>query len=191
MGDLSASISGRTLHELRVPGSHNSGSDVLRDGVAPGEPLVYAAVPCIIRGWSECQVECVLEHLRAGCRYIDLRTAAVKGKPGLRIVHGLVGGPVLDVLEQVSAFLAASTQEVVILDFQHFYEVSQAQQAALLGQCLELFSAAGCIPPEKVHMRMLMHNAQCTCTCTCTCTVHASHPKRRQQHPTPSPKPQP
>jgi len=149
MGDLSASISGRTLHELRVPGSHNSGSDVLRDGVAPGEPLVYAAVPCIIRGWSECQVECVSEHLRAGCRYIDLRTAAVKGKPGLRIVHGLVGGPVLDVLEQVSAFLAASTQEVVILDFQHFYEVSQAQQAALLGQCLELFSAAGCIPPEK------------------------------------------
>ena len=101
MGDLSAFISGRTLHELRIPGSHNSGSDVLRDGVAPGEPLVYAAVPCIIRGWSECQVECVSEQLRAGCRYIDLRTAAVKGKHGLRIVHGLVGSPVLDVLEQV------------------------------------------------------------------------------------------
>lgn len=150
MGDLSAFISGRTLHELRIPGSHNSGSDVLRDGVAPGEPLVYAAVPCIIRGWSECQVECVSEQLRAGCRYIDLRTAAVKGKRGLRIVHGLVGCPVLDVLEQVSAFLAASPQEIVILDFQHFYEVSQAQQASLLGQCLELFSAAGCIRPDKV-----------------------------------------
>ena len=150
MGDLSAFVSGRTLHELRIPGSHNSGSDVLRDGVAPGEPLVYAAVPCIIRGWSECQVECVSEQLRAGCRYIDLRTAAVKGKRGLRIVHGLVGCPVLDVLEQVSAFLAASPQEIVILDFQHFYEVSQAQQASLLGQCLELFSAAGCIQPNKV-----------------------------------------
>ena len=96
MGDLSASISGRTLHELRIPGSHNSGSDVLGSSVAPGKPQVYAAVPCIIRGWSECQVECVLEQLRAGCRYIDLRTAAVKGKLGLRIVHGLVGRPVRD-----------------------------------------------------------------------------------------------
>ena len=116
MGDLSASISGRTLHELRIPGSHNSGSDVLGSSVAPGKPQVYAAVPCIIRGWSECQVECVLEQLRAGCRYIDLRTAAVKGKLGLRIVHGLVGRPVLEVLEQVSTFLAANPQEVVVLD---------------------------------------------------------------------------
>jgi len=149
MGDLSASISGRTLHELRIPGSHNSGSDVLGSSVAPGKPQVYAAVPCIIRGWSECQVECVLEQLRAGCRYIDLRTAAVKGKLGLRIVHGLVGRPVLDVLEQVSTFLAASPQEVVVLDFQHFYDVTQAEQATLLGQCLELFSAAGVIPPAK------------------------------------------
>ena len=56
----------------------------------------------------------------------------------------------LAVREQVRAFLAASPQEIVILDFQHFYQVSQAQQAALLGQCLELFGAAGCIPPEKV-----------------------------------------
>ena len=149
MGDLSASISGRTLHELRIPGSHNSGSDVLGSSVAPGKPQVYAAVPCIIRGWSECQVECVLEQLRAGCRYIDLRTAAVKGMRGLRIVHGLVGRPVLEVLEQVSMFLAASPQEVVVLDFQHFYDVTQAEQATLLAQCLELFSAAGVIPPAK------------------------------------------
>ena len=149
MGDLSASISGRTLHELRIPGSHNSGSDVLGSSVAPGKPQVYAAVPCIIRGWSECQVECVLEQLRAGCRYIDLRTAAVKGKLGLRIVHGLVGRTVLEVLEQVSTFLAASPQEVVVLDFQHFYDVTQAEQATLLAQCLELFSAAGVIPPAK------------------------------------------
>ena len=149
MGDLSDSISGRTLHELRIPGSHDSGSNVLGDGIAPGEPCVYAAVPCIIRGWSVCQVASVSEQLRAGCRYLDLRTASVKGKPDLRIVHGLVGGPVLEVLEQVSAFLAANPHEIVILDFQHFYEVSQAQQAALLGQCLELFGVAGCIPPEK------------------------------------------
>ena len=108
MGDLSAFVSGRTLHELRIPGSHNSGSDVLGSSVAPGKPQVYAAVPCIIRGWSECQVECVLEQLRAGCRYIDLRTAAVKGKLGLRIVHGLVGRPVLDVLEQVPGSAQAS-----------------------------------------------------------------------------------
>ena len=102
------------------------------------------------RGWSECQVAPVSEQLGAGCRYFDLRTASVKGKPDLRIVHGLVGGPVLEVLEQVSAFLAANAHEIVILDFQHFYQVSQAQQAALLGQCLELFGVAGCIPPEKV-----------------------------------------
>ena len=81
----------------------------------------------------------------------SLMTEAVKGKPDLRIVHGLVGGPVLEVLEQVSAFLAANAHEIVILDFQHFYQVSQAQQAALLGQCLELFGVAGCIPPEKKH----------------------------------------
>ena len=95
MADLSESISGRTLREIRIPGSHNSGSDVLRCGLAPGAPAVYKAVPCIIRGWSECQADCVSEQLKAGCRYIDLRTASVKGNPGLRVVHALAGGPVL------------------------------------------------------------------------------------------------
>lgn len=149
MEDLKDVLGPRSLREVTIPGSHNSGSDVLAEGPAPGAPSAYAAMPCFIRKWSECQSADVGAQLQGGVRYVDLRTAAVPGKEGLRVVHALCGGPMRRVLDQVAAFVASTTHEIVVVDFQHFYGLATEDHAGLLDTCLALFGPAACIPPGR------------------------------------------
>ena len=152
MEDLASSICTRSLHELALPGSHNCGAYSLTTRSAPRATFFHGAFPYFIRRWSVCQDRPVDEQLRAGVRYLDLRTAhlgaqEVRTSDELRVVHGLVGVGTLVVLRQVKAFLDKTSLEVVVLDFQHFYQVKSGAHELLLASILQIFGAEAITPP--------------------------------------------
>ena len=154
MEDLASAISDRSLQELALPGSHNSGAYSLTSTPAPGAPSVCWAIPSFIGRWSVCQDRPVDEQLRAGARYLDLRTASVgegevQSADELVVVHGMVGVGTLEVLRQVKAFLDATSLELVVLDFQHFHRLTIAEHELLLDSIRHLFGAEAITPPAE------------------------------------------
>lgn len=93
----------------------------------------------------------MLDQLRAGVRYLDLRTARLEDKhassANLRVVHSLAGVTTLQVLRQVAAFLEETSHEVVVLDFQHFYGLAHTDHKMLVSSIIQLFGAGSIVPP--------------------------------------------
>ena len=85
MGDNADALAARTLHDITLPGSHDSASFFLDGKVMPGSlpwplnDIVQMATDAgtlaasyIIR-WSQSQTLDIAEQLEAGIRYFDLR----------------------------------------------------------------------------------------------------------------------
>lgn len=148
MEDLANYISSYPLHEIALPGSHNSGAYALSSDAAPGTPSVYRFIPGFVKRWSICQEHSVYDQLRCGARYLDLRTARTGESAAgssdelcLKVVHGLVGVGTLEVLQQVRKFLDETTLEVVVVDFQHFYGLSADDHVRLAVEIERIFGA--------------------------------------------------
>ncbi len=91
----------RPLRELVIPGSHDAGTFVMEHRIDNNS--------------SKCQEISILEQLKAGSRYLDLR--ARKAKDGLYwMFHGAAWTHVklVDVLTDIKTFLDQSTGEIVI-----------------------------------------------------------------------------
>jgi hypothetical protein len=91
----------RPLRELVIPGSHDAGTFVMENRIDNNS--------------SKCQEISILEQLKAGSRYLDLR--AWKAKDGLYwMYHGAAWTHVklVDVLTDIKTFLDQSTGEIVI-----------------------------------------------------------------------------
>ena len=99
MGNLSA-IDARPLKDIVVPGSHDAGTYVM-----------YSSAD---NKSSQCQRVNIVEQLRAGSRYLDLR--AWKSGGTYWMYHGLAWTSVKleDVLKQILTFLNESPKEIVI-----------------------------------------------------------------------------
>src|SRR6185437_5016944 len=57
----------------------------------------------------------------------------------LYFCHGLYGPLVSDMLDQVNAFLQRNQREIVFLDFQHFYSLSDADHKQLIAMIIHTF----------------------------------------------------
>lgn len=91
----------RPLKEIVIPGSHDAGT--------------YKLDNPIYNNSSQCQQISVLEQLRAGSRYLDLR--AWRGLDHeYWMYHGGAWGAIklIDVLNDLKTFLAESSEEIVI-----------------------------------------------------------------------------
>lgn len=115
MQDMKDIIGTRTLKELMIPGTHNSGSyePYMLDRDTPR------------RRYQICQDENVFNQLVYGIRYLDLRVIfqSVKGnKEKFWICHNILRtqNTIYDILLQVKRFMD-NTNEIVVLDFHRFY----------------------------------------------------------------------
>ena len=127
-----------TLREVAMPGSHNAGTAALTRRISKHAPTIYKAVPGFIRRWSVCQSLTVGEQLRAGSRYIDIRSAVTSdGK--VVYVHANVGRPVEEALSDIGEFINTTTHEVVIVDFQHFYNFRDSDHDAYAEKIRSIF----------------------------------------------------
>ena len=114
----------------------------------------------IIHRWSKCQNLSILEQLRAGVRYLDLRVAYHAQTDELRHIHCLYGPKVSTCMEQVKAFLEEHNTEVVLLDFNHFYNMELEHHLQAITYLMFVFDGMLC-PYSSLHsltLNSLRHN---------------------------------
>lgn len=81
-------------------------------------------------------------------RYYDLRVA-VKGS-NIYSCHGLYGMDIVHALEILNQALLSHRQEVVILDFQHFYDFKDLHHLFLLDILSSIFGERLCTLPKNL-----------------------------------------
>ena len=121
-----------------LSGSHDSFSFSLdpNSEIAPGvsdivKKLGPLAKPIVYK-WSLTQSLDFREQLNAGIRYFDMRVATRKHSDQAHFVHGVYGMKVEDGLIQITEFLKDHKKEVVVIDFNHFYDMASEQHVKLL-----------------------------------------------------------
>ncbi|CAG2101825.1 unnamed protein product [Medioppia subpectinata] len=150
MTNISPTLYDTPIWKLTIPGSHDSGSYGLSVdlGVSPDRPDLQRnifvrlfkcfSLPTIHR-WTKTQSLDITGQLAAGIRYIDIRTASKVDDNNLYFCHGLYGPQVVDMLHQINAFLQQNQREIVFIDFQHFYRLSDDDHKQLTTKIMEIF----------------------------------------------------
>lgn len=135
-------------------GSHDSFSywvDV-KSPVGPDQATVIirlAKIPLvkkIMKKWSVTQNLTFKEQLEGGIRYFDLRVSSKPSEAGQEIyfIHGLFGITVFDGLMEMNTFLTQHPTEVIFLDFNHFYAMSNSHHEYLISKIQEVFGSKLC-----------------------------------------------
>jgi IPT/TIG domain len=97
--------------------------------------IAKIGVPYEMLEWSVAQDLDTTTQLNEGIRYFDLRVAAYENS--FFLVHGMYSVSVESVLQQVAAFVGQNPKEIVILDFNHFYCMTQELHQLLVGMISE------------------------------------------------------
>ena len=109
----------KSLKEISIPGSHDAG--------------MYISINCSV-GAASCNTQTqnqpMLGQLQAGMRYFDLRPVWTTGvlytghfsKVAVLGTEGCDGGTLVDIFNDVKAFLSDGRKELVILKFSHYYD---------------------------------------------------------------------
>lgn len=139
MRDRLGRLGGKTLRELVLPASHDSG--------------MYTTGISVLAKTQELSIGGQLEY---GIRYFDLRPKYDAGDGRIDIQHGGIEGPTLaEVLLDIQVFAAAAgRQELIVIDFSHFedfgspgdstgYQLFLEQVAASLGSWLVKWKPQG------------------------------------------------
>jgi hypothetical protein len=150
MGALSDQIGNRMLRQIVLPGTHDSGTYNIsakspfgmdEEGIVKQLEKVapLKIVKQTMANWSRAQFHDFSGQLKTGIRYLDLRVQFDNGQ--FNLVHGLVGASMDDLLTQVSDFIKQeqSKQEVVLLDFNHFYNMNTDTNNKLVTQLQNRF----------------------------------------------------
>lgn len=104
----------------------------------------------IIFNWSITQYDTVTEQLNGGIRYFDLRLAAKPNDTDTYFVHGLFGCEITQPLMQLDEWLTNHPNEIVILDFQHFYAFNEARHRAVVEKIKLIFQRKICPAYNKL-----------------------------------------
>lgn len=154
MSTLDESKHSEPLNTIAIPGSHNSFSYFLdlQAEMGPDTPdavrimgqMFGNAAKQIISRWSRTQNKTFKEQLEMGIRYFDLRVASKQGSEDVFFVHGLYGSKVQTCMEEINEFLSEHSKEIVLLDFNHFFNISQDQHQSLMNMLLEIFGCKLC-----------------------------------------------
>ena len=138
------------LKDLVIPGSHDSGTFYLHQNmeIGPDESSTIQTLgnifgkiaKSVVHSWSVTQSMNIYEQLLSGIRYLDLRVAYRAEDKKFRILHGLYGCAIEEILEDVKRFVANYPKEIVILDFNHFYNMDATLHERLADTLLAYFS---------------------------------------------------
>lgn len=142
----------KNITQIAIPGSHDCGTCHLNKSwpVGPDEPDILQDLgnnpilgPILVRPimlrWSVTQHSTVYDQLMTGVRYFDFRIAKLLGV--YRMVHGLYGDAIFDVLDNIKLFLDEHNKEIVILDFQAVFDCSNDDHLAIIGRLQSLFGS--------------------------------------------------
>jgi hypothetical protein len=144
MGQMSEIIGSRSLRNIIIPGTHDSGTYNIseKSAISPDNTLdaslsfidslmqnIYKLpffgepdpeLKRFFARWSKAQDKTIMEQLEAGIRYFDLRVLR-RSDGEFYIVHGMYSDNINNVFADVNRFLENHPKEIVILDFNHLY----------------------------------------------------------------------
>lgn len=83
-------------------------------------------------------------------RYLDLRISTKKEDSNLYFVHGLYGDEISTHLQTINDFLSEFPEEIVILDFQHFYNFNEDTHETLIALIKYTFGDKLCPLPWDI-----------------------------------------
>lgn len=137
------------VNQLAIPGSHDSGAFWLdpHSPVCPDEPstirnLVKVFGSCakhIVIKWSTTQKLIISEQLEHGIRYFDMRNGYLSSEDDVFFVHGVYGHKIDDLLRAIQVFLRTHPKEVVVVDFNHFYSMTDSIHSRLAKSISSIF----------------------------------------------------
>lgn len=122
----------KSLKEITLPGTHDSGSYYLTDIIEEGEDtLFWEAIYTIanmqnrnvgkkIIDWTKTQDLNLYEQMQAGARYVDLRAGWNKTTSSWVTFHFVQGSPLIELLQNISKFLKDYPKEIVVVEISHF-----------------------------------------------------------------------
>ncbi len=136
MEQYTSKIGGKSVKDLIIPGTHdsitytiNAKSTFAKEQDVPQQLnwLRYIGVGFIVTkiaaDWSRAQGRTVTEQLQDGIRYFDMRVVYRESRKKFYTCHGLYGEELSKVLKEMNEFLNKHPREVVILDFNHLYNM--------------------------------------------------------------------
>lgn len=161
----------RSIFQLSLPGSHDSGSyelDVCQDfskdikrQFRNWRRLLRLLSKRRVLCWARTQTISIGQQLQLGVRYFDFRVVSVQVdkvkkktelEEGFRFCHALHGPSIFVLCDQINTFLTDHTGEVVIIDFQHFYDFQLQDHRFLIQKCLQIFGQKLC--PRSFQTRL-------------------------------------
>lgn len=151
-----------------LSGSHDSFSYTIKPGsrISPDEPRLQCFENCycfssvikrVIFHWTLTQSLTCTEQLDHGIRYFDFRIASQLGSLTPYIVHGMYGCNVFEVLKQLKEFLLKHDKEIILLDFQHFYNFTHEYHIHFVNELWNMFGNLLC-PFTSSEARMSLSN---------------------------------
>lgn len=132
MAQHETQIGSKPLKDLIIPGTHDSITSTIswKSGIAQNQDLprglnVFGPiVPAIAAPWSKAQGKTAKEQLELGIRYFDMRIVYRDSHKAFYTCHGLYGEHLDVVLNEIEDFLNSHPKEVIILDFNHLYNMT-------------------------------------------------------------------
>ena len=132
IGDSLAVIGSKTLKEVTLPGTHDSGTYYLTDIAQQGDsPEFWDAIytvadklnkntGAVAIDWSKTQNLNFYQQMQGGIRYFDLRAGWNQSTSTWVTFHFIQGSPVIELLQNISQFLKDEPKEIVIVEISHF-----------------------------------------------------------------------
>lgn len=141
-------IKGLALNKIRWLGSHDSGMYTTQnalgyDGISNTFiKMFFQKDSYIIKGFARTQSLDILQQLNAGVRYFDLRISLNPQDPtltfsNLYLTHSVLGESLISVFQQIAQFISKNPDELIILDFNHWYYPNTVKKQQLQNLVLE------------------------------------------------------
>ena len=150
VGDSMSVLGSKTLKEVLLTGTHDSGTFYLTTSIMDGsaspqlEAFLQVAetlnVPAedVITPWSTAQDQTFYEQMSGGIRYFDLRAGWDNTTQCWRAFHFECGLPVQTLVNDVRRFLLDYPSEIVVVEASHFWGNPTSQQIQQLADILML-----------------------------------------------------
>lgn len=132
IGDNLSIIGDKTLKNLTIPGTHDSGTYWLTTAPMPGDQsalwedlyeladILDKDVGLIAKEWAQSQDKNFYQQMQGGIRYFDLRAGWQKNTKEWVTYHFVEGSPVQYLLGNISSYLHDYPNEIVIVEMSHF-----------------------------------------------------------------------
>ena len=177
MAELKGVLASKPLCQVALPGTHDSGTykwdkelgaspdndltSTIQDKLEFGRGIIRkigskmtdGILQLIYERLCRCQNMTTLQQLQAGIRYLDLRVAATPDGQSFYTCHGVYCVAMTEVLQEIRDFLQAHPQEIVLLDFNHFYgmqaEHHEAFAKLLMDTLGDKIATQPCLTPSS------------------------------------------